>query len=172
VATETLSGSLEDYLEAIFHLVSAKKVARAKDIGRRMGVRGSSVTGALRSLAGRGLINYAPYDVVTLTPKGMTAARDVVRRHEVLRDFFIKVLAIDTEEADEAACKMEHSVSRHILERFTEFVAFVEVCPRGGAKWPGRFDSYCKYGQDPQTCERCIAEALAEIHKVVEERKG
>ena len=65
----TLSSSLEDYLEVIFHLVAAKQVARVKDIAKKIQVKNSSVTGALRPLADKGLINYTPYDVVTLTPR-------------------------------------------------------------------------------------------------------
>ena len=92
--TKSLTASLEDYLEAIFHVAAEKGAARAKDISRRMKVNSSSVTGALRALADRGLVNYAPYDIVTLTAKGTRMAEDVIRRHEVLRDFFVKVLAV------------------------------------------------------------------------------
>ena len=81
VKAEALSASLEDYLEAIFHIVARNQVARAKDISLRMKVSGPSVTGALRSLSEKGLINYAPYDVITLTDKGNALAEDVVRRH-------------------------------------------------------------------------------------------
>ena len=90
-----LSASLEDYLEAIFRIVQEKQAARAKDIGKHLEVSRSSVTGALHALADRELINYAPYDVITLTDKGQALAEDVVRRHEVLRDFFVKVLTAD-----------------------------------------------------------------------------
>ncbi len=83
--TETLSASLEDYLEAIFHIIKQKQAVRAKDISRRLTVSSSSVTGALHSMAERGLINYAPYDVITLTAKGKAVAEDVIRRHEVLQ---------------------------------------------------------------------------------------
>ena len=65
-----LSASLEDYLKAIFRIVAVKQAARAKDISARLSVSNSSVTGALRTLADRGLINYAPYDLITLTPLG------------------------------------------------------------------------------------------------------
>jgi len=54
-STKTLSASLEDYLEAIYHIVREKKAARAKDISKRLGVNRSSVTGALHSLAERKL---------------------------------------------------------------------------------------------------------------------
>ena len=36
--TSNLSESLEDYIEAIYHLVGEKQVARAKDISARPGV--------------------------------------------------------------------------------------------------------------------------------------
>ena len=49
--TLKLSASLEDYLEAIFHIEKSRRVARAKDIARRLNVKGSSVTGALQALA-------------------------------------------------------------------------------------------------------------------------
>lgn len=49
----------------------------------------------MRALAERGLVNYAPYDLITLTAEGLRAARDITRRHEVLRDFFIEVLSVN-----------------------------------------------------------------------------
>jgi len=59
-ALEGLSASLEDYLEVIFHLEKSNRVARAKDIADQMNVQRASVTGALKALAGKGLINYSP----------------------------------------------------------------------------------------------------------------
>jgi DtxR family Mn-dependent transcriptional regulator len=66
---EHLSASLEDYLEVIAHIITEKQVARAKEIAAALKVSRSSVTEAFRSLAKKGLINYAPYEVITLTPK-------------------------------------------------------------------------------------------------------
>ena len=110
-----LSDSLEDYLEAIFHIEEAKQAARAKDISERMHVAGSSVTGALQSLAKRKLINYSPYDLITLTEKGREAAKDIVRRHGVLRRFFVDVLDADPGEAEKSACRMEHALPPGIM---------------------------------------------------------
>ena len=62
-----LSASLEDYIEAIYHIIGEKQVARGKDISSRLEVSGASVTEALRALAKKGLINYAPYEVITMT---------------------------------------------------------------------------------------------------------
>ena len=44
-----LSASLEDYIEAIYHIVAEKQVARGKDIAARLNVSGASVTEALRA---------------------------------------------------------------------------------------------------------------------------
>jgi DtxR family Mn-dependent transcriptional regulator len=172
MTVETLSASLEDYLEAIYHLIAEKQAARVKDISKRLKVNYSSVTGALKALAERRLVNYAPYELVTLTPRGESLARDVIRRHEVLRDFFIKVLAIDKEHADEAACEMEHAVSPKILERFLEFVEFVETCPRGGVKWIKGFGYHCDHDDTMESCETCVSGILDELKEKRQENKG
>ena len=161
--TKSLTASLEDYLEAIFHVAAEKGAARAKDISKRMKVNSSSVTGALRALADRGLVNYAPYDIVTLTAKGNQAAEDVIRRHEVLRDFFVKVLAVDEAEGEEGACKMEHAVPRNILERLVQYIDFLDACPRAGSEWVRGFGRYCHYGENAEDCEQCVSSCLDEV---------
>lgn len=160
-----LSESLEDYMEAIFHIEQEKHAARAKDIADRMHVSNSSVTGALRLLSEKGLINYAPYDIITLTPSGKEVAQDVVRRHEILHDFFVKILAVDEAAAEEAACKMEHGVSAVILDRITQFIQFLEKCPRGGREWLAKFGSYCEHGKNTEECRECLARCIEELQK-------
>ncbi|OPY13821.1 MAG: Transcriptional regulator MntR [Syntrophus sp. PtaB.Bin138] len=169
--TDTLTASLEDYLEAIFQIIAEKQAVRPKDIARRLKVSNASVTGALRSLAEKKLINYAPYDVISLTSDGKTAAKDVIRRHEVLRDFFVKVLAVEETNADQAACQMEHSIPRDILERFIQFAEFIEVCPRGGSKWIAGFSHHCDQGDTEEHCEKCISVTLDEVRNR-KKRKG
>jgi DtxR family Mn-dependent transcriptional regulator len=131
----SLSSSLEDYLEVILHLVSRNQVARVKDIAKQIQVKNSSVTGALRVLAGKGLIHYSPYNVVTLTERGEEAAKDVAHRHQVLRDFFVNILAVNPAEADVAACRIEHCISPEILERFVLFSALQGACVKRNALW-------------------------------------
>ena len=159
-----LSASLEDYLETIYWILRDKQAVRAKDIGKRLNVSRSSVTGALHLLAERELINYTPYDVITLTDQGRAIARDVARRHETLRNFFIKVLAVEERDADEAACKMEHAISEVILDRFVNFVDFVERCPRGGTKWIEGFGYYCDNGRQLGDCQKCVRLILDDVH--------
>lgn len=154
-----LSASLEDYIEAIFHIVRAKQAARPKDISKYLDVGNSSVTGALKALAARKLVNYAPYDVVTLTPAGEEVARDVVRRHESLREFFVKVLAAEPALAEDAACRMEHSVPAELVDRFVRFVEFIEMCPHGGPGLLEGFRHHLDSGCRPTCFNECRFEA-------------
>ncbi len=168
-----LSASLEDYLEAIFLIVADKQAAKVGDISKKLKVAKPSVTGALQSLRERGLINYRPYDVVTLTPEGTAIAERVVRRHEVLRSFLEKVLNVPLDKAEDAACKMEHAVRGEIIDRFVQFLEFVEACPRGGEKWIKGFSHYCEHGRDYKYCERCLSLCLEEVkQKAAQKEEG
>jgi DtxR family Mn-dependent transcriptional regulator len=163
--SKRLSASMEDYLEAIYHIVSEKKAARAKDIAVRMAVNSASVTGALRLLADKGHINYAPYDVITLTPEGEILARDIVRRHEILKDFFTKILDVNEQEAEDNACKLEHAISPLIIDRLVRFVEFIQVCPRGGEEWIGGFRQFCEKDDTLSGCEDAISRCLDDLKK-------
>jgi DtxR family transcriptional regulator, Mn-dependent transcriptional regulator len=168
VAEMTLSESLEDYLEAIFHISAEKQAAKAKDIAKRMKVGASSVTGALHQLADRKLINYSPYDLITLTAQGREIAEGVVKRHTILKDFFVRVLSVDREQAEHAACQMEHAVTADILERFTRFIEFVDTCPRAGSKWIQGFGYLCDHEHEPANCKRCVTQTLEDIEEKIQ----
>ena len=130
-----LSASQEDYLETIYNLIQKKGAARPKDIAAKLDVRAASVTGALRILTDIGLINYAPYEAATLTKLGEKVAKTITRKHDALLNFFVNVLDIKKEEAEDCCCKMEHLVPDHILERFIRFAEFVKKCPHSKARW-------------------------------------
>jgi DtxR family Mn-dependent transcriptional regulator len=121
-----LSASQEDYLEAIFNITAESPVARVKEIASRLNVNNSSVTGALRQLADKELINYEPYGHITLTNKGKRAGSDVVKRHATLCGFLTKVLDINNEFAEESACKIEHVLPERVKERLAILIEEVE----------------------------------------------
>ncbi len=121
-----LSASLEDYIETIYHIVEEKQVARAKNIADQMKVSRASVTEALRTLSSKGLINYAPYEVITMTEKGKIAAQDVIFRHTTLKQFFTQVLLINDQIAEEGACRIEHAAPPEVISKMIDFMNFIE----------------------------------------------
>jgi DtxR family Mn-dependent transcriptional regulator len=152
-----LSASLEDYIEAIYHIVEEKLVARSKDIAMRLGVSRASVTEALRALSQKELINYAPYEAITMTDKGRKAAEDVIFRHNALKRFFIEVLSVDNATAEEGACRIEHAAPPEIISRMINFIQFLQVCPRGGDDLVEGFASFHRLGITKVNCDECVA---------------
>jgi len=163
--SDLLSQSLEDYLEAIHHLVHAKGAARGKDIAERLKVNRSSVTGALRALAEKKLVNYAPYDLVTLTPEGGQIAERIIHRHVVLKDFISRVLGLEEQIAEQNACRMEHAVSQQVLDRLAKFIGFIRVCPRIDIRWIEEAGYFCRRPDTLEDCERCMQESLRSLRK-------
>ncbi len=158
---EGLSESLEDYLEAILELQREHNVARVKDIAGKLGVISGTVTTALRTLADRGLINYKPYSFITLTPKGEKIAKEVLRRHTVIKDFLQCVLLLEEQKAEENACRMEHAMDKIAINRLVQFIDYVYKCPRAGEDWISNFNSYftrnkIAEAQCPECLEACL----------------
>jgi DtxR family transcriptional regulator, Mn-dependent transcriptional regulator len=135
LTTEPLSDSLQDYLEAVCMLVQRDGVARMRDIAAMIGVNKSSTTGAVKALAEKGLVNYDPYQYVTLTDRGDDIGRDLVRRHGVLKRFLMEVLAVPEEEAEAVGCRMEHAIKGDVFDRFVRFLEFAERQSAAGGPW-------------------------------------
>ncbi len=128
-----LSASLEDYIEALYHIIQKKKEARSKDIIERVNVSAASVTGALRVLSEKGLINYTPYDAITLSKTGLKIAENIVKKHKIIKDFLIKLLGVKEKNADEIACRLEHEIPDDIATGLNNLITFLELCPRNDA---------------------------------------
>ncbi|MCK5131285.1 MAG: metal-dependent transcriptional regulator [Candidatus Sabulitectum sp.] len=143
-----LSSSLEDYLETIQSIVVIKGAARASDIARLRNVAASSVTSALKNLVKNGLVNHAPYDLVTLTPEGDRLASVIARKHTVFKEFFVSVLGVNVKTADECACRMEHIIPDDVLERLVEYLSFAKACQYGGRRWVNGQGFVCDHRED------------------------
>ena len=165
-----LSASLEDYIEAIYHIIDKKLVARSKDIAQRLDVSRASVTEALRALAKKELINYAPYEAITITEKGRKIAEDVIYRHDSLKRFFVEVLAIDDKTAEEAACRIEHAAPPEVISRMIGFINFLHVCPRGGDELLQGFAQYCQNGSTRVDCSNCVSSCIEDLTDKTEKK--
>lgn len=155
-----LSATLEDYLQVIFRFQQEKQFARVTDVASVLKVARSAVTAALHSLSEKGLVNYQPYEPVTLSAKGRKKAEQIVLRHRIIVDFLENVLAIPKREAKSAACRMEHSVNGRVLDRFVCFLAFVGRPREKGMSWRNEFQRFIKKGTAVRSCKHCVNEYL------------
>jgi len=122
-----LTPSLENYLETILFLEKKNRVARVKDIAEMMNVQMPSVTGALKNLKSRGLINYQKNSYISLTEKGLEIANSVQNRHTLISNFLERVLAVPREEAEDEACRMEHIISPKTAIRLENLTKYFET---------------------------------------------
>ena len=77
---------------------------------------------ALNTLSKEGLVVHERYGYVDITPQGEKLARSIQKTHNLLYTFLKDVLDIDEATASEDACKMEHVMSSHTIEKLTEFI--------------------------------------------------
>lgn len=133
---EELTPSMEDYLETILLLEQKNRVARVKDIAERLSVQMPSVTGALKSLKNRELVEYEKNSFINLTPKGLKLAKDILQRHEILVEFFSLALGLEGDHAEAQACRVEHAIDQDTSERFQNLTRWVQS-RNGGMKAPG-----------------------------------
>lgn len=121
-----LTNSLEDYLETIYVLEQKYRVARVKDIAEAMSVQMPSVTGALKNLKSKGLVNYEKNSYISLTPEGLEIAVDMKRRHSVLRCFLTNILQVPLDKSIEMAHKMEHSMDKETADKLCNAIKYFQ----------------------------------------------
>jgi DtxR family Mn-dependent transcriptional regulator len=155
-----LSATLEDYLGVVLRFQREKRFARVSDIASTLGVAKSAVTAALQSLSSKALINYQPYEPVTLTQEGEKQAEQILLRHRVILDFLQDILSMEAQQAESIACEMEHTITAPALEKFVCFLAFVGTRPTKGHTWLKEFQDFARNGAEGRTCRECIKEYI------------
>jgi len=158
-----LSSTLEDYLEAIYRIENEKPAARVRDISTYLGVAKSTVNAALKSLAKKELVEYAPYELIALTEKGREKAADIAMNHQIMLDFLHEALFLDEKKAEDIACKMEHAVDREVLERFVCFLVFLRNRSEKKTSWGDEFRRFLSEGYTGKSCKECIKEYIDNV---------
>jgi len=125
IEEKKLTPSLEDYLEAILTLEKENRVARVKDIAELLNVQMPSVTGALKTLKQKNLINYEKNSYISLTNKGISVAGAIQDLHSAVYLFLEKILLLPHEEASDQACKIEHIISSETARRLKNCTRFL-----------------------------------------------
>lgn len=153
---DTLTESLEKYLLAIYEIVKVNKAARVKDVSNYLKIGGPATSDAVKTLAARKYINYVPYGIITITPKGERKAKEKIKRHTTISNFLEKVLMIPKEEVDNAAKHIEYSMTDDILDKFIKFLAFMEACSCKESKWIKSYKHYNSTGEMQDKCKQCL----------------
>jgi len=152
---EELTESLEKYLEAIYQIVKTNKAARVKDVASYLNIGAPSTSDAIKALSKKKFINYEPYGIIIMTKKGIEKAEKKIERNRVISNFLTKVLKVDPELVDKNAKKFEYSIPEDIIEKFVQFLTFMDTCSCKEPKWVKSYQYYSEHGEMKDKCKVC-----------------
>ncbi len=119
---QSLTPSLEDYLEMLFRLTSDKSYVRLGELAIALNVRPPSVTKAVQRLAETGYVRYERYGILELTPLGKDTGSDLLHRHKLIEDF-LRLLGV-AENALKDTERIEHIISDELVAQMVKFVEY------------------------------------------------
>src|ERR1700754_3172246 len=121
----------ENYLKSIYHLSLQADSVSTNQLAALLNTKASSVTDMLKKLAEKTLINYTPYQGVTLTATGEKIAISIVRKHRLWEYFLVEKLSFKWDEVHEMAEELEHISSTELIDRLDQFMGYPKHDPHG-----------------------------------------
>ena len=121
----SLHASGEDYLEAVLVLQKEKGMVRSVDVARHMGVSKPTVCHAVTTLQEGGFLTMDGDFFLRLTDVGREVAEQTYEKH----CFFTRLLidaGVDPKEAEQDACRMEHTISESSFQQLKAATAKFE----------------------------------------------
>ncbi|KRM88480.1 metal-dependent transcriptional regulator [Liquorilactobacillus vini] len=122
----------EDYLKIIFELGGTKKKITNKQISLSLNVAAGSVTEMVSKLVKEELASHTPYAGISLTPKGIEVAEQLVRRHRLWEVFLYDKLEYKLADVHDDAEILEHTTSDRLMNHLDVFLNYPTHCPHGG----------------------------------------
>ena len=121
----------ENYLKSIYHLSLNAENVSTNQLAALLNTKASSVTDMLKKLADKELINYTPYQGVTLTAAGEKIAVNIIRKHRLWEYFLVEKLDFKWDQVHEMAEEMEHISSNELIDRLDKFMDYPKYDPHG-----------------------------------------
>ena len=128
---ETLTSTVEEYLEKLFWMNEAGIDATQANLARAVGVSQPTALEMVRRLVDDGLVVRDERKRLAFTDEGETLAARIVTRHRLIEAFLVQVFGIPWDEVHEEAHSFEHGISENLEERMRTLLVGVTTCPHG-----------------------------------------
>jgi len=128
---ETLTSTVEEYLEKLFWMNEAGIDATQANLARAVGVSQPTALEMVRRLSDDGLIVRDERKRLAFTEEGEQLAARIVTRHRLIEAFLVQVFGIPWDEVHEEAHSFEHGISENLEERMRTLLVGVTTCPHG-----------------------------------------
>ncbi|WP_143317573.1 transcriptional regulator MntR [Clostridium sp. HBUAS56017] len=124
----SLTASMEDYLEMIYRLSFKTGFTRIHDLSATLNVQPPSATKMVQKLAQLKLLKYEKYGVLVLEENGKKLGKLLLNRHNVIEDF-LRILDIPESDILNQTEQIEHTISKQTTKCFQDFIEFIKTNP-------------------------------------------
>jgi len=124
----SLTASMEDYLEMIYRLSLHTGFTRIHELSDALNVQPPSATKMVQKLAELKLLKYEKYGILLLEEDGKRLGETLLNRHNVIESF-LRILDVSESEVLEETEKIEHTISKQTTKCFQDFVQFIKANP-------------------------------------------
>jgi len=123
--------STEDYIKGIYKLQQFNKSVTTSELAKHLRIGDGSVTGMVKKLSAKKLIQYKPYKGVALTESGKKLALQMIRRHRLWEMFLVQFLGYSWDEIHDEAERLEHVTSEEMEHRLDKTLGYPKFDPHG-----------------------------------------
>ncbi len=141
-----LTNSQEEYLKVIYILEKSTGKSRVTDIAKKLKITKPSVNRAIKSLRDLDLIEYEVYGEINLTYKGEEIAKEIIKKHDIIKMFLVDILEVDEKDAEEEAKSMKYAMSPDTTKKLEKYIS--KIMDLG--------DLDCEYDKNNPKCQSCI----------------
>ena len=124
----SLTASMEDYLEMIYRLSLHTGFTRIHELSDALNVQPPSATKMVQKLAELKLLKYEKYGILLLEEDGKRLGETLLNRHNVIESF-LRILDVSESEVLKETEKIEHTISKQTTKCFQDFVQFIKDNP-------------------------------------------
>lgn len=121
----------ENYLKAIFHLMSQDNTVTINEISKFLDVKMPSVNNMMKKFAEKEWVIYESYKPLRITGLGKKQAALVVRKHRLTEMFLVEKMNFGWENVHEIAEQLEHIHSEMFFDKMDELLNYPRFDPHG-----------------------------------------
>lgn len=127
-----MSVSIENFVKTIY-MQSQLNEADTKPgtLAKLLHISGAAATDMARKLSEKEIVNYTRYKELSLTPKGLEKALNVIRKHRIWESFLYKTLDLSFHEIHREAEILEHLSSDFLTDKIYDFLGKPISDPHG-----------------------------------------
>ena len=121
----------ENYLKAIFHLITAENTVTINELSKFLNVKMPSVNNMMKKFMDKGWVVYESYKPLKVTDSGKKQAALVVRKHRLTEMFLVEKMNFGWENVHEIAEQLEHIHSETFFDKMDELLNYPKYDPHG-----------------------------------------